>query len=139
MARRARRAAPRAVAARRGRVDADHHVADAGGDGRGRVLDVDLVARAARHGRLGEDGVDAEVLGEGDGRVGVADAVDVGQRQPGVLEGAEDHGHLELAPAAVELAGGGDVVGDADDAPPRRAASGPPAPPRCPPAPTDLP
>ena len=46
---------------------------------------------------------------------GVAHAVDVGQRQAGVLEGVEDHRHLERAPAAVELSGGGHVVGDAHD------------------------
>ena len=95
----------------RRRIDADHHVADAGGDGRCRVPDVDLAARAPRHGRVREDRVDAEIFREGHGRVGVADPVDVGQRQPGVLEGAEDHRHLfELTPAAVELTRGGRVV-----------------------------
>ena len=56
-----------------------------------------------------------EVLGEGDGRLGVADAVDVGQREPGVLERAEDHGDLELAARAVELSGRRHVVGHADN------------------------
>ena len=56
------------------------------------------------------------------GRVRVAHPVDVGQRQTGVLEGLEHHGHLELAPGALQLAGGGDVVGHADDG--GRAAQG---------------
>ena len=45
----------------------------------------------------------------------MADAVDVGQGEAGVLERVEDHGGLERAARAVELAGGGDVVGDPDD------------------------
>ena len=103
------------VAPRCGGVDADHDVADSGGDGRGRVLDVDLVAGPAGHGRLDEGGVDTEVLGKGHGGLGVADAVDVGQRQSCVRQGIEHHRHLELTTEAVELAGRGDVVGDADD------------------------
>ena len=59
--------------------------------------------------------MDTQVLGEGHGRLGVADAVDVGQREAGVLERIEHHGHLELTPGAVQLTGGGDVVGHTDD------------------------
>ena len=115
MPRRGRRRLAGAVAARGRGVDAHHHVAQPGRDGGGRVLDVDLVAGAAGHGRLDERRVQAQVLGEGHGRLGVADAVDVGQGEPGVLERAEHHGDLELATRAVELAGGGHVVGHADD------------------------
>ena len=111
----AAQAGPLAIAARRGGVDADDDVADAGCDGGGRVLDVHLVARAAGHGRLGEDRVDAEVLGEGRCGVRVADTVDVGQGQSGVLERLEHHRHFELAAGPLQLASGGDVVGHADD------------------------
>src|SRR5580700_10768306 len=45
----------------------------------------------------------------------MADAVDVGEGQAGVLQCLEDHGHFELASGAVELTGGGDVVGDPHD------------------------
>ena len=42
--------------------------------------------------------------------------------RPASVERVEHHGDLELAARAVELAGGRDVVGDADDG--RRAAAG---------------
>ena len=107
-------ALPGAVAARRRGVDAHHHLAQPGRDGRRCMLDVDLVARATRHGRLDEGRVQPEVFGEGHGRLGVAHAVDVGQREAGVLQGAEHHGDLELPARAVELAGRRHVVGHPD-------------------------
>ncbi len=70
------------------------------------MLNVDLVARATRHGRLDEGGVDAQVLGKAHRRLGVTDPVDVGQRQAGVAQRVEDHGHLEVTAEAVELSGG---------------------------------
>ena len=66
----------------------------------------------------------------------MADAVDVGQREARVLEGVEDHGDLELAPGAVELTGGGDIVGDADDRCGAAQRAIPPAHSDDPPAPT---
>jgi hypothetical protein len=59
--------------------------------------------------------MDTEVFGEGHSGLGMADAIDVGQGQAGVLEGIQDHGYLEGAAGAFQLAGGGDVVGHADD------------------------
>ena len=70
-----------AVTARGRGVDAHHDVTHPRRDGGRRVLDVDLVARAAGHGGLDEGRVEPEVFGEGHGGLGVADAVDVGQRQ----------------------------------------------------------
>ena len=113
---------PCAITARRRGVDAHHHLAQSGGDGGGRVFEMDLVARATRHGRFHEGRVQPQVFGEGHGRFGVADAVDLVQREPGVLERPEHHGDLELAAGAVELPGRRHVVGHPDDG--GRAAQG---------------
>ena len=59
--------------------------------------------------------MEAEVLGQSHCGLGVADAVDVGQREPGVVERFEHHGHFERTPGALELTRRGDVVGDAHD------------------------
>ena len=112
-----------AVATRRGRVDAHHDLAEPGRDGRGGVLGVDLEARPAGHGGVGVARVDAEVLGEGHRRRGVAHAVDVGQRQPGVVEGLAHHLGLERPTPQVEHAGGRGGVGHAHDG--RGAAQAP--------------
>ena len=45
----------------------------------------------------------------------MADPVDIGQGQTGVLERVEHHRHLELAPGPLQLASGGDVVGHPDN------------------------
>ena len=105
-----------AVAARRRGVHADDDVAQSGRDRRRRVLDVQLVARAADHravevARAGSPRYSARPVGIAAGR----DAVDVGDRQPGVVERGVDHRDLERPAVLVELAGRRRDVGDADD------------------------
>jgi len=65
--------------------------------------------------------------------------VDIRQREAGVLQRVQHHGDFELSACAVELAGGGHVVGHADDG--RRAAQAAvfPAHPRDPPVPSTQP
>jgi len=45
----------------------------------------------------------------------MADAVDVGDGEAGVVERRHDHGGLERPARELELSGGGGVVGDAHD------------------------
>jgi hypothetical protein len=59
--------------------------------------------------------MDAERLGQLHRGRGVADPVDVVEREPGVLEGGGNHRHLEVAAGALELDGRRGVVGHADD------------------------
>ena len=45
----------------------------------------------------------------------MAHPIDVGQGEPGVIEGGQDHGHLERPAGPLELAGRRDVVGHPHD------------------------
>src|SRR5690606_903259 len=101
-------------AGRRG-VDADLHVAQAGGDGGRGVLDVQLVAGAADQRAVQVAGADAEELGQPGRRAGVGDAVDVVEGEPGVGQRLVDHGRLQGPAGGVQLAGGRDRVRDADE------------------------
>ena len=79
------------------------------------MLDVHLEARAADERAVDEPGVEVEVLGDPGGDARAADAVDVGEREAGVVERLADHRRLEHAAARVELTGRRRGVGDADD------------------------
>ena len=93
------------AAPRRGCVDDDRHLAQAGGDGSGGVLDVHFEAGAARHRGVGEPAPHAEALAELEGphhAVGGHQAVDVGDGQAGVVQRAADHLDLELGVGSAE-------------------------------------
>jgi hypothetical protein len=70
------------------------------------VFEVHLEHAPAGHRRVRVAGVDAEVLGERHRALAVADAVDVGERQPGVIESLGDHPGFERPAGQLELARG---------------------------------
>ena len=79
------------------------------------MLDVQLIARPADHRAVDESRADAEVFGQA-GRVPAGrDAVDVGERQPGIGQGLLDHRDFEGATVLAELAGGRCRVRDPHD------------------------